>query len=188
METETTIIDGVIYDSATGEYVGHVDTGLAKRFEIDSEDAANWVLQKMLKAESAITAINQTPEVIAARTIIANAESMAKDHQKRLDGLHARFDDELAQWTRKQLDGKSKTWKSIYGSVSFRSVGESVKVRDEHKAIAWAKTFAKDAVKVSEKFLISLLSDSERDQAKSDNAFEVIPAHEKGSVKTNVNK
>jgi hypothetical protein len=151
-------IDGFLYDSETGELLGAALPQPA--FVVDSEEAASWVLGKILDAEAAVAAIDSTPDVIRARAVLENAERIRKERAARLDWLKRRFEPELGAFARKQLDGKkTKTWKTVLGSVSLKTKNGGVRMTDEARALAWAKMHAPEAVKTTERFLISELPD-----------------------------
>lgn len=93
-EQQTVTIDGSVYSQETGEFLRFVDK---QQFKIDTEEAANWVLCKMQTAAALVQSIENSTEVLAAKAILANADAMKKDAQRRYDGLDARFGAELAQ-------------------------------------------------------------------------------------------
>ncbi len=163
-QIETTIQDGYIIDVNTGEVLGIV--GLPKEeFVIDSQEAADWVFSKMLEAESELAAVLQSPHVLHAKAIINNAAAIEKEKRRRIEWLHARFDNELGRWARPNLKGKTKTVKSILGSVSFRLQNGGLRCIDAAKGLIWAKLAGKShTVKTEEKFLVSELTDTDQEQ------------------------
>jgi hypothetical protein len=187
MNENTEIIDGMIVDIETGEVLGLAEK---PEFTVKDEDSANWVLGKMLALESDIVAIETSARVIEAKAILANAAAMKKDASKRLEWLHARFTAEIGEWARPQLEGKkTKTLKTLLGAISFRVKKGGLRVADKDKALDWAKSNTPNAIKVTEEFQISLLSDIGRALAEADSgngAFEVIPDAESVTIKTGV--
>jgi hypothetical protein len=192
-EVAVVIIDGCRYDAETGEFLGPVD----EKFRVDSIQAAEWVLQRMLEAEAAALAVEQTDAVIQARAIIANAEQLKAQHMRRAEGLRYRFEAELAEFARQQLAGqKSRTWKTLYGSVALRRVAGGLRVEDPEAAVAWAKKELPAAVKVVESFQISAVSPETKAaladavQAGEDDAlcsaFRVEPEREAVKIETGV--
>lgn len=157
----TVIIDGFVVDAETGEILGHAD--VKPEFRVDTEEAVDWVLRKMGRAEAELVAVDNDPDVLWATTILANAERIRKEKQKRLDWLHARFDAELGAFAKAELartGAKGKTYKRVTGAISFRTVKGGLRVADEHEAIQTAKILGwEGAIKVKESFLISALPD-----------------------------
>jgi hypothetical protein len=193
------IIDGgFMIDPETGEILGMLDT--TDRFEVKAQDDAEWVLKKMLSAEADMAAIDNMPDVIKAKAVLENAEKMKREQQRKLDWLHRRFDNELGEFARRQLEGqKGKTFKTIYGSISLRVKKGGLKVLDPAKALLMAKMDYPHAVKTTESFLISMLTDSEKetlvkgltgtvwtDEDEARKAFTVDPDSETVTVKTGV--
>jgi len=187
-------IDGMLVDEETGEIVG-IDG--KPQFRIVDADSLNFVLKKILTASAELEAIDNSTAVIRAKAVLENAESMKKDAQRRLDGLTYRFQDEIGEYAKTQLKGSSKTFKTLYGSVSFTTRGESLKVKDQTAAIAWAMTYLPDAIKVTREFQISKMPPELKADAlkiiKSDRplssyleAFDRSPATEKIEIKTGV--
>jgi len=150
----TEIIDGYICDAETGEVLGLAEE--PEQFRVQDEDSCNWVLKLMLNAEAELIAIDNSPEVLAADAVLRNAAEIRKKKQKKLDWLHKRFDAELGEFAKQQLEGKKeRTFKTILGSIALRVVRGGLRVADELAAIRWAYMAAPEAVKVTEKFLIS---------------------------------
>lgn len=191
-ETEPTveIIDGYRVDSETGEVLGLAEPRPA--FVVDDEDSLNWVLGRFLKVEAEIAAIDNSEVVIHARAVLANAEAMKRKATKRLDYLHNRFDLEILEYARRALAGaKRRTLDTILGSVSLRTVKGGLRVKDPEAALNIAKTYCPHAVKKTEAFQISQLTQEERDYlaanvAEVSHAFEVKPDTETVKITTGV--
>lgn len=196
IQPEIINVDGYLIDSTTGEVVGMVE---AEQFQVNDESSLNWVLSKMLQCEASISAVDTTEAVIHARAILDNAAKIKAEKEKRLTWLRARFEPDIHQYAAQILEGqKSRTHKTIYGSVSLRSVKGGLRVSDPAKALEWAKIYAPEAVKVTESFGISLLPEEKR-KTLSDplsnatatvdalrGAFEVVPDRENVTIKTGV--
>ncbi len=180
--------NGMIVDIETGEILGLVQ----EQFAVDDRASADWVLGKMLAEEAAMAAVDLTEAVIHARAILANAEALKKEKQRRLDYLHYRFDGELGEFARVQMNGSpSRTFKTINGSISLRSVKGGLRVKDEASALDTANRHGwSNAVKVTEKFLISQLTPQQKQLARSiaghTTAFEIVPDRETVTIKTGV--
>lgn len=155
-----TIIDGMTIDTDTGEIMS-IETPTPE-FTVHDEDTARWVLTKIGKAEAAVTAIDADADVVWAETIIANADKKRAQAKAKLDWLHTRFDGELAEYAKAQLDGKSKTWSTTVGRVSFRTVKGGLRVVDAERALTWAKDNAPDCIKTTEEFHITKLNEEQR--------------------------
>lgn len=122
------VVDGFVVDTETGEVLRPV---VEDGFAVDSSDRLDWVLRRMGELEAAMVAVEQTDAVIHARAVLANAEQLKADFKRRLDSLHWRFDSEVEHYARQQLAGeKGRTLKSLYGSVSFRSVPSRISIGD----------------------------------------------------------
>ena len=119
--------------------------------------------------------------------IIANMSKLIGKHQARLDWLEHQYNAQLQDYAMSQLprkaDGtlKAKTWTCPYGSVSFRTVAEKVKVVDEDETVAWLMEHNPEAVKTKHTVLVSKLSDFAIDHAPG---IEIVPATESVTIKT----
>jgi hypothetical protein len=110
--------DGWIYDVDTGEVIAH-STDDHQRFEIVSQDAANWVMSLRFNAEATKLAIE------ARRAAYnANCDKLVRDIDNRLAWWDFRFRTDLINFARSQLTAKAKTFKSFFGSVSFRAASK----------------------------------------------------------------
>jgi hypothetical protein len=158
--------DGFVFDAETGEILAAPDDAPAsvrERFAIVDQSSAEWVLNKMLQAEADYAAIGHHPDVIRAHAIIDHAEAMKRERMRRIEGLHRRFDAELGEFARTQLAGKkTKTWKTVLGSVALKIKKGGLKVADKALALAWAEEFNADAIKVEKSFLISAIGDAQK--------------------------
>jgi len=157
-------VNGLLVDELTGEILGvapgaGVDTARGSLFRVRDRDTAEWVLERLFEAESEILALDRRLE-----TYTRNIEAMKAEHERRASWLRERFGDELREWAGSELAGqKKRTVRTPYGSLSFRKLAARVVVKDEAAAIEWAKANQSNAVKVTEKFLISAVP-SERMQ------------------------
>lgn len=158
-------IDGITFNAETGEI-------LHKEFQITDDASADWALEKIMNAEVRKAALE-----IKRRALLENLDAQIKEEQRRIDGLHFRFDNELTNYAKGKLNGKTKTVKFTYGSVSFRTVKGGLRVVDAANALSWAKAKGFDhAIKLTESFQISQLTDLEREIAMDDIEAEGIPA------------
>lgn len=137
--------EGYWIDPETGEVVGVVEP--KPEFRVDSRQAAEWVLQKLMDAEADVFAI-QARE----KAVLDNLAAQKKAAARKAEWLRARFGPELEEFARQELAGqKGKTLTLDYGKVSFRAVAGKVTVADEARAM---ESFP-EAVKVTKSLLIS---------------------------------
>ena len=168
--------DGFIVDTETGEVLGHAEAH--ERFTVDDAHAAEWVLERVQSADAEIAACDARFKAISE-----NIAAMRKEHEKRKGWLLARFALELEAFASLELEGKkTRTFKTPYGSLSFRTVPGSVKVLDMEAAVKWAKMYEPDAVKVTESVLVSKVGPT---NALPD-CFEVSASSDKFYIKTGV--
>lgn len=186
-------LDGQIWDADTGEWIGYA---IKDEFRVNDVQSAEWVLSKILRAETEIAAI-QTERA----AILANLESREKEYRRKVDYLRARFGPELEEFARAEIEAnpKSKTLKLAHGKLSFRTVKGGVRVKDATLALDWAKEHCPDAVKVVESFQISMVAADAKARiaetialgegeyaALVADAFEVKPDAEAFDIKTGV--
>jgi hypothetical protein len=174
------LVDGELWDEETGEYAGPM-SGWIKGNETP-EDLALLVMRKRMDIEATLQA-----EKAKMDAIVENTRKMVARHQARLDWLEAQYNAQLQDYAMSQLprkaDGtlKVKTWTCPFGTVSFRTVAERVKVVDEEQAVAYLMHHDPDAVKTKHTVLVSKLSDFALDHAPG---LEIIPASESVTIKT----
>jgi len=173
-------MNGELWDEETGEYAGPA-SGWIKGDE-SPEDLALLVMRKRMDIEANIQA-----ERAKMDAIIQNVNKIIGKHEARLDWLQRQYDAQLQDYALSQLprkaDGtlKVKTWTCPYGSVSFRTVAERVKVVDEEETVAWLIEHNPEAVKTKHTVLVSKLSDHALDNAPG---LDLIPATESVTIKT----
>jgi hypothetical protein len=174
------LVDGELWDEETGEYAGPM-SGWIQGNE-SPEDLALLVMRKRMDIEASIDA-----ETAKMHAILANCTAMINKHAARLAWLERKYNAQLQDYAMSQLprkaDGtlKVKTWTCPYGTVSFRTVAERVKVVDEEQAVAYLMHHDPDAVKTKHTVLVSKLSDFALDHAPG---LEIIPATESVTIKT----
>lgn len=144
-------------------------------FVIDSREAADWVLGKMLALDTEIAEIDNSALVQQARAVLANAEKMKASLAHERAKWEYRFGPELAQFAKANL-GKTKTWRGYYGSVSFRATPAKLTVSDPDKAAWWALGACPDAARVT--FDLAAIADPDTRQVIADLAGE-----QRGAVK-----
>jgi len=190
------IIDGLLVMGSTGEIIGLAQK---EHFTVDDEESCRWVLSKIAKEESALSALDSNPDVLAAKALLANVENMKKDAQRRLHWLLARFSTELGQYAKPLLPKGFKTLKTPYGFIQIREVKPLLEVKDKSAALQFAKSHLTHAVKQTEEFQIGSLTDIDKmflcsalahPELELDDdivkAFSIRPAGEKVEIKTGV--
>lgn len=191
-------IDGYLCDEETGEILGLATP--TPEFAVTDRASAEWVLDRILRAEADLAAVDHSPAVIHARAVIENADSIRAERRRRVDWLRRRFGAELGEFARRQLaGGKSRTWKSPVGAISLRTVRGGLRVVDAEAALRVARVAYPHAVKRTEEFRVSLLTPDERDDLlrglapggwsadeEAHAAFAVAPDEERVDVRTGV--
>lgn len=171
---------GELWDEKTGEYAGPASGWITG--EESPEDLALLVMRKRMDIEADIQA-----EKAKMDAIIANMAKLIGKHQARLDWLERQYNAQLQDFAMSQLprkaDGslKAKTWTCPYGSVSFRTVAEKVKVVSEDETVEWLMHHNPEAVKTKHSVLVSKLSDFALEKAPG---IEIVPATESVTIKT----
>jgi len=197
-DTVCVLIEGSYYTLEDGEFAGFA---VPETFSVKDQESCDWVLRKFLDIESQINAVELSAEVLAAKAILANAESMRKGMYTKYRWLEMRFQNELVEYAKKQLEGKKeRTFKTVLGSIALRTKKGGLRVLDKAKALEVAK-LAKwtDAIKTTEEFQISGLAAEEKESIQKGllsaawpeddemyKAFVVEPDSETVAIKTGV--
>ena len=171
---------GELWDEETGEYAGPA-SGWITGGE-SPEDLALLVMRKRMDIEASIQAEKDKLDAITN-----NMVKIIGKHMARLEWLERQYNDKLQDYALSQLprkaDGtlKVKTWTCPFGSVSFRTVAERVKVVDEEETVAWLMEHNPEAIKTKHTVLVSKLSDFATIHAPG---LEIVPATESVTIKT----
>jgi hypothetical protein len=174
------IIDGELWDTETGEYAGPASGWITG--EESPEDLALLVMRKRMDIEASIQAEKDKLDAITNNMVKIIGKQTAK-----LEWLERQYNAQLQDYAMSQLprkaDGslKVKTWTCPFGSVSFRTVAERVKVVEEEETVAWLMEHNPEAVKTKHTVLVSKLSDFATIHAPG---LEIIPATEAVTIKT----
>jgi len=172
------LVDGELWDDETGEYAGPMSGWITGNET--PEDLALLVMRKRMDIEATLQA-----ERSKLDAIVENTRKMVAKHQARLDWLEAQYNAQLQDYAMSQLprkaDGtlKVKTWTCPFGTVSFRTVAERVKVVEEEEAVAWLMHHNPEAIKTKHTVLVSKISDLLETPG-----IEIIPATESVTIKT----
>lgn len=125
--TKFDIIGDSYWDKETGEYAGPIDGWLGD--ELKTEDDVLLAMQRLLKYETELKA-----EQLAMQSVVDRCKQMVKDKERKVQWLQARYGAQIADFAKKQLVGKAKTWKCPWGQVAFRNSQPTFTIHDEEKA------------------------------------------------------
>jgi len=174
------VINGELFDEETGEYAGPASGWITG--DESPEELALLVMRKRMDIEASIQAEKDKLDAITN-----NMVKIIGKHMQRLEWLERQYNDKLQDYALSQLprkaDGslKVKTWTCPFGSVSFRTIAERVKVVDEEETVAWLMEHNPEAVKTKHTVLVSKLSDFATVHAPG---LEIVPATESVTIKT----
>ena len=174
------VINGEMFDEETGEYAGPASGWITG--DESPEELALLVMRKRMDIEASIQAEKDKLDAITN-----NMVKLIGKHMQRLEWLERQYNDKLQDYALSQLprkaDGslKVKTWTCPFGSVSFRTIAERVKVVDEEETVAWLMHHNPEAVKTKHTVLVSKLSDFATIHAPG---LDLIPATESVTIKT----
>ncbi len=180
----TTIVNGYVVNAETREVLGIADK---PQFEVTDLESLDWVLKRMRGHKARVAAfqahadeeraelaeaIEAIPEVQAIRAQLkaldASLESATRDHVRALEWLERRYSDGIREVALQELDGKkTRTLKTLFGSVSFRHVAPRVLVEDEPHAIDWLLVMGQGAA-VKQTIQVSKLTADVRAQVELD--------------------
>jgi hypothetical protein len=145
--------DGFIYRIDNGEIIGRNgddEKPISEVWSVDSDEAAEWVLEQRAMIESRILAINARK-----RSMIENLDALANKEMRRLSWLEWRFAPSLIAYARKKLHGKERTAIFQAGRVSFRKTGGNNEIIDMKAAVEWMKVRCPEKVKITESVKVS---------------------------------
>ncbi len=172
------IESNLVIDTETGEILGEVVTEGA----IASQEALEVVLERMADVESQLVALKTKHEAI-----IENCRKLEVKKASYLAYLKSVYSNPIEAYAKSRLEGqKTKTLTTPYGQVSFRTVKGGLKVSDKGLALATAhKLGMVEAIKVTEEFQISRLTDEQRDAIATTlpEGFEMVADRESMSIK-----
>ncbi len=174
------VINGEMFDEETGEYAGPASGWITG--DESPEELALLVMRKRMDIEASIQAEKDKLDAITN-----NMVKLIGKHVSRLEWLERQYNAQLQDYALSQLprkaDGslKFKTWTCPFGSVSFRTVAERVKVVDEEETVAWLMHHNPEAGKTKHTVLVSKLSDFATIHAPG---LEIVPATESVTIKT----
>jgi len=177
MDNTYQIVDNFVVDQ-DGVVLGEVVTEGA----IASQEALEVVLERMADVESQLVALKTKHEAI-----IENCRKLEVKKASYLAYLKSVYSNPIEAYAKSRLEGqKTRTLTTPYGQVSFRTVKGGLKVSDKGLALATAhKLGMVEAIKVTEEFQISKLTDEQRDAIATTlpEGFEMVPDRESMSIK-----
>ena len=177
MDNTYQIVDNFVVD-LDGVILGEVVTDGA----IASQEALEVVLERMADVESQLVALKTKHEAI-----LENCRKLEVKKASYLAYLKGVYSNPIEAYAKSRLEGqKTKTLTTPYGQVSFRTVKGGLKVSDKGLALATAhKLGMVEAIKVTEEFQISKLTDEQRDAIATTlpEGFEIVPDRESMSIK-----
>jgi hypothetical protein len=143
--------NGWVIDPHTGEVIGVY--GWLENGVIESEQDL-WILQKkMLEVESLIVG-----ERAQLRRIQEMCEKRIKQLESRRSWVEMKYGVSATEVARELLPRNKKTYTSPYGEITFRTSKAKIKFTNQEAAVAWAKTYQPEAIKVAESVLVSKLT------------------------------
>ena len=143
--------NGWVIDSNTGEVVGAY--GWLENGAVESEQDL-WILQKkMLEIDSLILG-----EKAQLKRIQDMCAKRIKQLESRRSWMELKYGVTATEVARELLPRNKKTYTSPYGEITFRTSKAKVTFTDQASAVAWARTYAPDAIKTTESVLVSKLS------------------------------
>lgn len=172
-----------LYDSETGEFAGLANTYLDG---VSDEATLLTYLNRRLRYEAEVRAAE-----IEMDAIVANAAKHLEAKRKKLDWLNTRFESDavLVAHTLLPRNGEghitSKTLSTPYARIAFRTKSASVSIANEEAALGWALANNADAVKVTQKVLVSKLPTKDWvEEGRCPDGFEIVPEVESVTIKT----
>lgn len=135
--------DGWVIDAETGEILGRSD--LSDRFEVNSDDAADWALELRSRLEADLLAVDAR-----LRAVQEMLGAIKRERMRRLSWWEWRFRPSLEAYARTKLTKKVRTAMFTWGKVAFRTTAGSHEILDMERAVAWVRMWAPKRVKVVE--------------------------------------
>jgi len=166
-----------LVDAETGEIIGMSPDSNRYISRVETAHDLEKYMANLMDMEADLAA-----RKLALAAIVENANKLIGTFQARIDWYKLKHQDEIRTVAEGNLARGSKTYRCVYGTVSFRKKNPRIAIKDDQQAIEWAEANVPEAVVVSKKVLVSKL-DIENIPAESD-AFEIIPAEESMAIKT----
>lgn len=167
-----------IVDVETGEIIGMVEDSSKYIKRVETIHDLERYMSNLMEMETDLAA-----RKLALNAIVENANKLIGQLSARIDWYKMKHHDEIRCVAEGNLPRGSKTYRCVYGTVSFRKKNARVVIKDDAKAIEWAEANAPEAVVTTKKVLVSKMA-TELLPEESDDIFEVIPPEESMSIKT----
>jgi phage host-nuclease inhibitor protein Gam len=150
--------DGFIYDTDTGEVVGHDQVpGPDQPWEVNSIASADWVLELRSEIEGEIAGIQAQLEAVTKMLQARKSAAMRK-----LSWWEFRFAPSLIAFAKSCLTGKSRTAQFSWGRVSFRKTGGNNEIIDMKAAVEWMRNWNPGYIKSKEWVNVSDLLETKK--------------------------
>lgn len=134
-------VDEGVVQNEVAVYVEH-GRMVEQPWRITSLGAADWAMRQLAECD---TRARQYGDEIALWTQVRDRIGRAGEW----------FEDRLKEWAVGERTPQRKTFPLAHGSVATREGKARIEVVDEDAAIVWAKSTCPDAVKTTEKFMVS---------------------------------
>lgn len=166
-----------LVDAETGEIIGMSPDSNRYISRVETVHDLEKYMANLMDMEADLAA-----RKLALAAIVENANKLINSMQSRIDWYKMKHNDEVRVVTEGNLPRGSKTYRCVYGTVSFRKKNPRIAIKDDEQAIEWAEANVPEAVAVTKKLLVSKLSlDTIPEDAEF---FEVIPGEETMAIKT----
>lgn len=166
-----------LVDIETGEIIGMVEDSSKYIRRVETIHDLERYMSNLMEMESDLAA-----RKLALNAIVENANKLISQLSARVEWYKLKHHDEIRMVAEGNLPRGSKTYRCVYGTVSFRKKNPRIVVKDDEKAIAWAEANVPEAVVTTKKVLVSKVSIENLPE--DTDAFEVIPAEESMAIKT----
>jgi hypothetical protein len=172
-----------LYDDETGEFLGLADgflTGVS-----DYETLVTY-MSRLSRYEAEVRATE-----IQLEAVIENTRKLIEAKKRKVEWLRSRFERDATLVAHTLLPRNAegeitgKTFRCAHGTVSYRTRNATAAVANEDQAIAWALANNPDAIKTTQKVLISKLPAKDwAEEGRCPDGFEIIPESESVTFKT----
>ena len=144
-------IEGTVEDGpGAGSALRAALIPLPDRFAVTDVRTANWVVRRVMEARAYGQAVKEWAEAEATRA--------GREEEALLAHFGAGLHQVLAEEIERER-GRRKSLKLPAGTIGLRSEPVRLRVSDEEKAIAWAKSHLPQAVRVSERISRTALNE-----------------------------
>jgi hypothetical protein len=135
--------DGWVFDLDSGEVLGRIEAD--ERFEVDSDERAEWVLSIRSQLEAELVALD-----VREAALLRQLRTLRAARLRRLAWWDYRFAPSLIAYARSLLAGKERTAQFAWGRVSFRSTRGTTRILDMSEAVRWMRAWKPEKVRVKE--------------------------------------